>query len=71
METWLDAQLPPSLALWLTVEMNHVSYALRDLGLRDATDIEIFQRASWLFPYKYCKMEMNWWKLFKYTPGFY
>lgn len=45
MNIWVDAQLPPTLASWLnnTFEVN--AMALRDFGLRDAKDIEIFEAA--------------------------
>lgn len=43
---WIDAQLPPNLAKWLSQEFGVEAYALRDLGLRDASDIEIFQAAK-------------------------
>ncbi|QDU66337.1 DUF5615 family PIN-like protein [Engelhardtia mirabilis] len=42
---WLDAQLPPALAPWLASELNVEAQALRDLGLRDASDQVIFDRA--------------------------
>jgi predicted nuclease of predicted toxin-antitoxin system len=42
---WLDAQLPPQLAGWLASEFGVVASPLRDLGLRDAEDAEIFQQA--------------------------
>ncbi len=45
MEIWLDAQLPPSLAGWISEELNLNCRAVRDLGLRDAADFEIFQQA--------------------------
>jgi len=42
---WLDAQLSPRLARWIEetfeVECSHV----RDLGLRDAEDPDVFQKA--------------------------
>jgi predicted nuclease of predicted toxin-antitoxin system len=40
-----DAQLPPTLANWLTETFGLEASALRDLALRDAQDIEIFQAA--------------------------
>jgi predicted nuclease of predicted toxin-antitoxin system len=43
---WLDAQLSPALAPWIQSTFNIETYALRDLGLRDATDAAIFQAAS-------------------------
>ncbi len=46
MNFWIDAQLPPSLANWLVESFNVNATAIRDLGLRDAEDIEIFNAAS-------------------------
>lgn len=43
---WVDAQLPPNPADWLRRAFKVEAYALRDLGLRDATDLEIFERAQ-------------------------
>lgn len=45
MKLWVDAQLPPMLAEWLSKEYGVEAKSLRDLGLRDAPDIEIFQAA--------------------------
>lgn len=42
---WIDAQLPPQLASWLSLTFNVEAYALRDQQLRDAEDEQIFQRA--------------------------
>lgn len=42
---WLDAQLPPKLAVWLASEFGVEVSPLRDLGLRDAEDAEIFRQA--------------------------
>jgi predicted nuclease of predicted toxin-antitoxin system len=39
---WIDAQLSPTLATWITSTFGIPATALRDLGLRDATDREIF-----------------------------
>ena len=39
---WIDAQLSPQLASWLATRFGVTAYAVRDLGLRDATDREIF-----------------------------
>jgi predicted nuclease of predicted toxin-antitoxin system len=44
-KVWLDAQLPPSLCTWLGVNHELEATALRDLGLRDARDGEIFEAA--------------------------
>lgn len=45
MKIWLDAQLPPTLAQWIRENFNLEAFALRDLGLRDAKDFEIFTAA--------------------------
>ena len=42
---WLDAQLPPQTAAWLRNVRRIDAKALRDLGLRDASDREIFDAA--------------------------
>jgi len=42
---WLDAQLSPRLARWIGDEFDIEASPLRDLGLRDARDREIFQAA--------------------------
>ena len=42
---WLDAQLPPQLAEWLRSVRGIEAKALRELGLRDAGDREIFDAA--------------------------
>ncbi len=45
MKIWVDAQLPPTLANWLSLAFMVEAAALRDLSLRDARDIEIFEAA--------------------------
>ena len=45
MRIWLDAQLPPGLCSWLEKEFDVQAEAVRDLGLRDAKDPEIFAAA--------------------------
>lgn len=45
MKIWIDAQLPPTLATWLNSAFAVEAYALKDIGLRDARDIEIFEAA--------------------------
>jgi predicted nuclease of predicted toxin-antitoxin system len=42
---WLDAQLSPYLATWLTSTFGVEARAVRDLGLRDAKDQAIFLAA--------------------------
>ena len=45
MKIWLDAQLSPSLALWLSPKFKLEGAAVRDVGLRNAEDREIFDAA--------------------------
>lgn len=45
MNFWIDAQLPPSLAAWLTETFGVNAIALKDIGLRDAKDTDIFNAA--------------------------
>jgi predicted nuclease of predicted toxin-antitoxin system len=45
MKIWIDAQLPPTLADWLQETFQVVAFSLRDVGLRDAKDVEIFEAA--------------------------
>ena len=42
----MTRQLPPNLADWLRWTFKVEVYALRALGLRDANDLEIFERAQ-------------------------
>ena len=46
MKIWIDAQLPPTLATWLKNNFDLEAIALRDIELRDAQDIEIFEAAG-------------------------
>ena len=39
---WLDAQLSPAMASWISHEFSVSAVAVRDLELRDAKDSEIF-----------------------------
>ena len=45
MTLWVDAQLSPQLAPWLNEALGVAALAVRDLGLRDAKDREIFHAA--------------------------
>lgn len=45
MTIWVDAQLSPALARWISVTLGIPAHAVRDLGLRNAKDPEIFQAA--------------------------
>ncbi len=43
---WIDAQLPPTLAAWIVETFGVTAVSLKELGLRDAKDIEIFEAAK-------------------------
>lgn len=43
MTFWLDAHLDPSLAAWLGSRFKVIAKPLREIGLRDATDVELFE----------------------------
>ena len=43
---WIDAHLSPAIAVWITSTFGITAIALRDLGLRDAEDPEIFEAAK-------------------------
>ncbi|HEX8245642.1 MAG TPA: DUF5615 family PIN-like protein [Longimicrobium sp.] len=45
MKVWLDAQISPAIAVWLRMRFDLDASAVRDLGLRDAEDAEIFAAA--------------------------
>ena len=45
MKLWLDAHLSPALVPWLRAQFSLDAQAVRDLGLRDAVDTEIFEAA--------------------------
>ena len=42
---WLDASQSPRIARWIREELGRSSQALREIGLRDAEDESIFERA--------------------------
>jgi len=46
MTIWVDAHLSPAIATWISTTLEIEAVALRDLGLRDAEDTEIFQVAK-------------------------
>lgn len=46
MTIWVDAHLSPAIANWITATFGIPALALRDLGLRDAEDPEIFEAAK-------------------------
>ncbi len=46
MTLWVDAHLSPEIAVWITNTFDMVAFALRDIGLRDAEDLEIFAAAK-------------------------
>lgn len=46
MKVWIDAQLSPALARWVSEHFEDIeATAVRELGLSDAEDIEIFEAA--------------------------
>ena len=46
MKLWIDAQLSPSLAPWISSNFEGIeALAVRELGLREAEDAEIFEAA--------------------------
>jgi predicted nuclease of predicted toxin-antitoxin system len=45
MKIWVNAQLSPVIANWIAKTFSVETIAVRDLGLRDATDIDIFNAA--------------------------
>jgi predicted nuclease of predicted toxin-antitoxin system len=42
---WLDVQLSPAIAVWLRMRFDLDAVAVRDIGLRDAEDSDIFASA--------------------------
>lgn len=46
MTIWVDAHLSPAIATWITSTFGIEAIALRDLGLRDAEDPDIFEAAK-------------------------
>jgi predicted nuclease of predicted toxin-antitoxin system len=46
MTIWVDAHLSPAIATWITNSLGIAALALRDIGLRDAEDHEIFAAAK-------------------------
>ena len=45
MRIWVDAQMSPAIAAWISSNYAVSAVAIRDLGLRDAEDKEIFEAA--------------------------
>ena len=46
MKLWLDAQLSPEMAVWVTQHFGIETIAVRDAGLRSAKDKGIFNAAK-------------------------
>lgn len=47
MKLWIDAPLSPAIAAWINRTFNDIeAESIRALGLRDATDPEIFEEAK-------------------------
>ena len=45
MTIWIDAQMSPEIATWISENFSVEAIAIRDLNLRDARDKEIFEAA--------------------------
>ena len=46
MKLWLDAQLSPEIASWIARNFSVEAVPVRDVGLRDASDLQIFEAAK-------------------------
>jgi predicted nuclease of predicted toxin-antitoxin system len=46
LEFWIDMNLPPSLAIWLTDNFNVVAKSFVELNFHTTEDAEVFKRAS-------------------------
>lgn len=46
MTIWIDAQLSPAIAKWIAENFPVTAVALREIGLRDASDRQIFSAAQ-------------------------
>ncbi|WP_228058654.1 DUF5615 family PIN-like protein [Nostoc sp. LEGE 06077] len=46
MTIWIDAHLSPAIATWISNTFGITALALRDVGLRDTEDLEIFEAAK-------------------------
>lgn len=46
MKIWVDAHISPGVAAWINETFNYEAKSLRGLGLRDADDFEIFEKAK-------------------------
>jgi predicted nuclease of predicted toxin-antitoxin system len=46
MTIWVDAHLSPAISIWITTTFGIRALALRDVGLRDAEDPDIFEVAK-------------------------
>src|SRR5436190_1195008 len=46
MTFWLDAHLDPDLSLWLGVQFDVTAKGLKDIGLRDADDVVLYEAAK-------------------------
>ncbi len=42
---WVDAHISPAVAKWIAAELGHPACSVRDLGLRNAKDRDIFAAA--------------------------
>lgn len=45
MTSWVDTHISPELAAWINENFPDEAHSLRGMGLRDATDVKIFESA--------------------------
>lgn len=46
MKLWIDAQLSPAIATWICSNFDCEAVAIRELGLRESEDVDIFMAAK-------------------------
>lgn len=46
MKIWVDAQISPTIATWISEQFEIEAVAIRDVGLRDSSDQAIFDAAK-------------------------
>ena len=46
MKIWIDAHISPGVAAWINETFDHEANSLRSIGLMDADDLAIFERAK-------------------------
>ena len=46
LEFWIDFNLPPKMAVWLTADFNVLAKSFRDLNFDNSPDIEVYKIAA-------------------------